>query len=131
MALQELRKEINGRKVFAKQWNAKKGLAMSIKLLNTCQHLAIPFIEGNADFDDVLRLMAQVDHDRLTPIMLEFIYCARTVDKSGQPIEIDSSNVDLIYEEKLIDLVLVFKEIAELQFKDFFVQGRARLPRRK
>ena len=130
MAVEELKTTINGRYIYARQWSPVQALNMSSRLLNECQHLAIPFIEGNADFDDVLRLLSQVQHDKLLPIVKEFIYCARVLNANNEPTEVHEANVDSIYAGKVVDLLLVFKAVCELQFKDFFEQGRALFPKR-
>lgn len=126
--LKELKTEIGGKSIYARQWSATQALANSSQLMNICGGLAIPFIEGVATFDDVLRLLTNVEHDKLVPIVKKFVYVARTVDTGGNPVEIGDANIDTLFSGKLIDLVLIFKAVCELQYKDFFEQGRALLP---
>lgn len=129
MACKELKTTINGSEIYAKQWDAVTALNNSSLLMNTCAQYAIPFIEGKADFDDVLRLLTNVEHNALVNIIKKFIYAARTRDKSGNPIELSDANINQQYSGKLIDLILIFKAVCELQYKDFFEQGRALLPK--
>lgn len=96
--------------------------------MNTCQQYAVPFIKGTADFDDVLRLLANVEHTILLPVLKKFIYVVRIKDSAGNPIELSDTNINQYYSGKLIDLVLIFKAVCELQYKDFFEQGHALLP---
>ena len=128
MALQELRTEVNGVEVYAKQWDALTALSNSSYLMNCCQQYAVPFIEGTADFDDVLRLLANVESSSLLLVLKKFIYVARIKDQAGNPVELSDANINQHYSGKLIDLVLIFKAVCELQYKDFFEQGRALLP---
>lgn len=129
MACKELKTVVGDKEIYAKQWDAVTALTNSSLLMNTCAQYAIPFIEGKADFDDVLRLLTNVEHSSLLLILKKFIYAARTRDEAGNPTEISDANINQLYSGKLIDLVLIFKAVCELQYKDFFEQGRALLPR--
>jgi hypothetical protein len=131
MAVKELRCDINGTEIYARQWDAITAFANSSYLMNTCQHFAVPFIEGTADFDDVLRLLANVEHISLLEVVKKFIYVVRIKDAAGNPVELSDANINQYYSGKLIDLVLIFKAVCELQYKDFFEQGRALLPKIK
>ncbi|NQZ74586.1 MAG: hypothetical protein HRT61_00480 [Ekhidna sp.] len=128
MACLELKTTIGGKQIYARQWNAIEALSNSSILMNACAQYAIPFIEGTADFDDVLRLMTNVQNDTLLGIFKKFLYTVRTVDGAGNPVELSDVNIDQLYSGKLIDLVLIFKAVCELQYKDFFEQGRALMP---
>lgn len=128
MAIKELRTDINGIEIYAMQWDALTALSNSSYLMSTCQQYAVPFIEGTADFDDVLRLLANVEHTSLLTVLKKFIYVVRIKDATGNPVELDDTNINQYYSGKLIDLVLIFKAVCELQYKDFFEQGRALLP---
>ncbi len=129
MACKELKTTINGIEVYAKQWDALTALSNSSILMNTCAQYAIPFIEGKAEFDDVLRLLTNVDKDDLLEVVKKFIYVARIRDENGNPVELSDANINQYFSGKLIDLILIFKAICELQYKDFFEQGRALLPK--
>lgn len=131
MACKELKTTINGTEIYAQQWDAVTALANSSYLMNTCAQYAIPFIEGEADFDDVLRLLTNVEHTSLLLVIKKFIYVARTRDAAGNPVELSDANINQFYSGKLIDLILIFKAVCELQYKDFFEQGRALLPKQK
>ena len=128
MAIKELRTDINGIEIYARQWDALTALSNSSYLMNTCQQFAVPFIEGTANFDDVLRLLANVEHTSLLTVLKKFIYVVRIQDAAGNPVELSDANINQYYSGKLIDLVLIFKAVCELQYKDFFEQGRALLP---
>jgi hypothetical protein len=128
VAIKELRIDINGIEIYARQWDALTALSNSSYLMNTCQQYAVPFIEGTANFDDVLRLLANVEHTSLLTVLKKFIYVVRIKDAAGNPVELNDTNINQYYSGKLIDLVLIFKAVCELQYKDFFEQGRALLP---
>ena len=129
MALQELKTTINGTQVYARQWDATKALSNSAYLMSTCAELAIPFIEGNAEFDDVLRLLAGVEHTKLLQVLKVFVYAARISDTAGNPVELSDATVNQHFNGKLLDLILIFKAVCELQYKEFFRQGRELLPK--
>lgn len=126
MACRELKATIGKHDIFARQWGATQALNMQVKLLNNCGALVIPFIEGTYDFDNVLQLMAGVKHEVLVPTVKQFLSCVRI---EGQAV--DEANFDTHFDGNLIDMICIFGAVCELQYKDFFVQGRARLPRRK
>jgi hypothetical protein len=128
MAIKELKTSINGVDIYARQWDALTALSNSSYLMNTCEQYAIPFINGTADFDDVLRLLANVEHTILLPVLKKFIFVARIKGEKGDGVELSDANINQYYSGKLIDLVLIFKAVCELQYKDFFMQGHAMLP---
>ena len=72
MACKELRTEINGKEIYAVQWDAVTALSNSALLMNSCAQYAIPFIEGKAEFDDVLRLLTNVEHATLIKVIKKF-----------------------------------------------------------
>lgn len=126
MACRELKVIVGEHEIYARQWNAVKALEMQVKLLNSCGALVLPFIEGEYDFDNVLQLMAGVKHDSLIPTMKQFLSCVRI---EGQ--ELSDNNFSKFFDGNLIDMVVIFAQVCELQYKDFFEQGRARLPKQK
>ena len=131
MSCKELRTTVNGVEIYAQQWNATTALENSSYLMNTCAQYAIPFIDGTAEFDDVLRLLSNVEHDKLMPLIKKFLYVVRIRDSAGNPVELSDVNINSHFNGKLVDLILIFKVVCELQYKDFFEQGRALLPKQK
>lgn len=130
MACKELRTEINGMPIYARQWDATQALANSALMMNVCGQYVLPFVEGTATFDDVLRMLTNVPHEQLIPLIKRFVFAARTTDAAGNPQELSELNINQLCSGKLIDIVLIFKAICELQYKDFFEQGLALLPRK-
>ena len=126
MSCRELKTTIGKHSVFARQWSAMQALDMQVKLLNTCGQYAIPFAEGEYDFDNVLQLMAGVEHTKLLPILKQFLSCA---NMDGE--RLDDTNFDKFFDGNLINVILLFAQVCELQYKEFFIQGRALLPKLK
>ena len=125
MALKELRETVLGEEIFARQWPATKGLEMQIELLNTCGGHIIPIIQGDYSFDDIIRLMAHTNKKDLTDIVKRFVY---DVTMNGEVLT--ETNINFKFAGNLLGLVQVFCKTVELQYRDFFEQGRATFPKK-
>lgn len=99
--------------------------------MNSCAQYAIPLIEGNVEFDDILRLLTNVNRESLIPIITKFVSGVRVFNTQGEPVELAPATLDQEFSGSLIDIALIFQASCELQYKDFFVQGRALLPAKK
>lgn len=121
MACQSKNAEINGHTVFARQWPASKAMANQLKLLNVLGIDAIPFIEGKAKFNHILRLSRIPDKstEQVLEVIKEFIYCARLDGK-----EITAATFDIEFSGDLMLAYKIFGFVCEVQYKDFFEQGQ-------
>lgn len=120
MACKSLSGDINGKPIYTMQWPATKALEMQMRLINALGDLALPFIEGTWGWKNLLQLLRYASVDTAMPILLEFVYAVRVDGK-----EISKSNFDMEYSGDLMRIFKTFAFSCEVQYKDFFEEGRA------
>ncbi len=118
MACKEVRKELNGKQLFCRQWTATKAMIMKAQLVDIGGEHILPFVEGRPDLVSMIRLEQRAKPIELVNIIKEFV-CTVRID--GE--EILPSNFDEKFSGDLWEIVEIFAFACEVNFKDFFEQG--------
>lgn len=118
MACKEVRKELNGKQLFCRQWSATKAMTMKARLIQIGGEHILPFVEGKPDLVSMIRLEQRAKPEELVEIIKEFV-CAVRVD--GE--EIFPATFDVKYTGELWEIVELFAFACEVNYKDFFEQG--------
>jgi len=120
MACTEEKREINGKVYYCRQWDATKALENQMKLLQVFKGSAIPFVDGDFTFGNVLNMFQSGDVEKTLPLIKDFV-CRARVD--GQ--EITSATFDFEYSGDMLRIIQVFSFVCEVQYKYFFEAGLA------
>jgi hypothetical protein len=104
--------------IFVRQLPATKALDLQIELLNVMGTEVFPFIHGEFNFSNILRVMAASSHTQLSDIVKRVVCFA---NKDGK--EVKSALFDTEYNGDLMLIWKVFAFVCEVNFKDFFRQG--------
>jgi len=104
--------------VFVRQLPATKALDLQIELLNVMGADVFPFINGDFDFGNLVRVMTVTQHDKLSEIIKRTVCLA---NRDGK--EVSLAEFNSVYNGDLMLVCKVFAFVCEVNFKDFFVQG--------
>ena len=104
--------------VYVRQLPATKALDLQIELLNVLGTEVFPFISGDYNFNNILRIMAATEHTKLADIMKRVVCMASKDGKEVKPALFDHE-----YSGELLTVCEVFAFVCEVNFKDFFNQG--------
>ena len=122
MACKVVTREICGKEAFCRQWPATKALKMKAELVRMGGQTIIPFVHGKADLSAMLALEAKSKPEELVQLIKEFVCSVRV---NGE--EVTPATFDMKYTGELWDIVELFTFACEVQYKDFFEQGLAKL----
>lgn len=104
--------------IFVRQRPADKALDLQIELLNIMGTEVFPFINGEFNFSNILRVFTTTAHDKLSDLMKRVV-C--TANKDGKEVTPALFNTE--YNGDLMLICKVFAFVCEVNFKDFFNQG--------
>lgn len=105
--------------IFVRQRPAEKALDLQIELLNVMGTEVFPFIKGEFNFNNILKVFVTTPHERLSDLMKRVV-C--TANKDGKEITPALFNTE--YNGDLMLICKVFAFVCEVNFKDFFNQGQ-------
>lgn len=119
MACMDMNRVINDKPVYVRQWAATLAIKNLSMALSTFGGPFGTFVDGDSKFLDTLRLLQGTEPDKLMPLLMEFVCCARI---DGQ--EVTPATFNSIYNGELELVFKVFGFVCEVQYKDFFDQGQ-------
>jgi len=119
MACIDMNRVIDETPVYVKQWSATKSLENLSKALSTFGASLAPFVEGDFQMGDIIALLNNSSPDTI-PLVKTFIAAGRVDGKEVLP-----ETFDRHYSGELLFAFKVFSFVCEVQYKDFFEQGRS------
>lgn len=117
MACVDLNRVIEDKTLYIKQWPATIALENLSKALSTFGPNLGPFVEGDFMLGDVIALLNSSGD--VVSLVKEFVSAARIDGKEVLP-----ATFDKYYQKDLLFVFKVFSFVCEVQYKDFFEQGR-------
>ena len=122
MACKQETREIKGKQVFVRQWPAAKALEMQIKVLETFGDDCLSFAMGDWTFANLMYVLQHSPRDAVLSVVKECTFAARV-----DGVEISNVNFDIELSGELMFIYDLFSFVLEVNFKDFFVEGLARM----
>lgn len=122
MACKQETREIRGKQVFVRQWPASKAMDMQINLLTTMGDDCLGFVLGDWTFANLMFILQRVERPVFLALVKECI-CAARIDG----VEISATNFDVEFSGDLMFIYDLFSFVLEVNFKDFFAEGLARM----
>jgi len=118
MAVTDLNRLIDDKPVHVKQWAASKALENLGEALSIFGAKFAPFVDGDFKMGDVVLLLNDKPKEAME--LITRFNCAARID--GKEIHPVSFNAE--YNGKLLFVFKIFSFVCEVQYKDFFEQGR-------
>lgn len=118
MACKDMNAVIDDRAVYVRQWDATTQLTNLNKGLRILGVNFASFVEGEYEFKDILRMLAQTEPEELMPLIKTYVCSARV-----EGTEITSATFNSFYNGELYLVFKIFAFVCGVQYKDFFEQG--------
>jgi len=119
MACKDMNTVIDDQPVYVRQWPATVATENLSMALQICGADFGAFVEGEYTFDDIIRVMYSADSAKLISMLKKFVVAARI---DGQ--EIQEATFNPTYSGDLMKIFQIFSFVCEVNYKDFFMQGR-------
>jgi len=118
MAMKDINIVVEDTPVYIRQWAASTAISNLSKGLEIFGDDLVPFLRGEADFVQILRLLRAAGSNG-PEVIQEFVSSARV---DGAEIR-NTQDYNKIYTGRLTFLFEVFTKVCEVNYKDFFEQG--------
>jgi hypothetical protein len=118
MACKQETREIRGKQVYCKQWNASASLEMQSRMLATLGDYCLSFVMGDWDFQGLMFVLEKANTKMFEGFVRQCCIGVRVDNK-----EITSTNFDVEFSGDIFFIYEVFSFVLQVNFKDFFVEG--------